>query len=112
MVEERIYIFKLPMEKIIEHGNRIDNYTDEEALMNGELIPISNSQLTGKIRDYYTENGLNTLEVRDAIVNIVVPSASGRQAKNVANDYNELAHSGFYINGRHYVRLCAGSGQL
>lgn len=112
MTEKRMYIFKLPMDKIIERNNKIENYTEEEAIMNGELIPISNSQLTGKIHDYFNENGLERLEVRDAIVNIVVPSASGRKANKVASAYSMLAHSGFDINGRHYVRLCAGSGQL
>lgn len=112
MVEEQIRIYKLPMDKIVEHGNSIDSYTDEQAIMNGELVPISTSQLTGKIHDYYSENGLDGLTVKDAIVNIVVPTASGKNAKKVAEVYGELAHHGFELNGRHYVRLCAGSGQL
>ena len=112
MAKEKICIYKLPVEKIIEQGNRIVNYTEEQAIMNGELVPISSSQLVGKIFDYYNENGLDGLTVRDAIVNIVVPAASGRDAKKVAEAYSELAHSGFDLNGRHYVRLCAGSGQL
>ena len=112
MAGEQTCIYKLPMEKIIEHGNKIDGYTDEQAVMNGELVPISSSQLTGKIYDYYNENGLGGLAVRDAIVNIVVPTASGRNAQKVAEAYNEFAHFGFDLNGRHYVRLCAGSGQL
>ena len=109
---ERIYIYKLPMEKIIGNGNIITKYTDEDANINGELVPISTSQLTGTIDEYYSEHGLSGYTVRDAIINIVVPSASGRQAKKVAEDYNVLAHAGFCVNGRHYVRLCAGSGQL
>ena len=112
MAENRINIFKLPMEKIIEHGGKMEDYTEEQAIMNGELVPISSSQLTGKIYDYYNENGLDGLDIKDAIVNIVVPSASGSKAKKVAAAYSELAHSGFDLNGRHYVRLCAGSGQL
>ena len=79
---DHIHIFKLPMGLIIEHGNRIENYTMEQAI------------------------------ISDAIVNIVVPSASGRNANKVAEEYNKLAHTGFDINRRHYVRLCAGSGQL
>ncbi len=112
MAEEHIHIFKLPMDKIIEHNNKIENYTEEQAVMNGELVPISANQLTGKIYDYYSEMGLDVLRIRDAIVNIVVPSASGSKAKKVAEAYSKLAHSGFDLNGRHYVRLCAGSGQL
>lgn len=112
MVEEQICIYKLPMEKIIAHENHIDGYTDEQAVMNGELVPISTSQLTGKIHDYYSENGLNGLTAKDAIVNIVVPTANGKNAKKAAEAYSELAHHGFDLNGRHYVRLCAGSGQL
>lgn len=112
IVEERIHIFKLPMERIIEHSYKIEHYTDEQAIMNGELVPISASQLTGKIHDYYSENGLNGLTVKDAIVNIVVPTANGKNAKKAAEAYSELAHHGFDLNGRHYVRLCAGSGQL
>lgn len=112
MAEIRIHIFKLPMERIIESGGKIDYYTEEDAILNGEYVPISNSQLTGKIYDYYNENDMHGLDIKDAIVNIVVPSASGRQAKNVASAYNTLAHSGFDFNGKHYVRLCAGSGQL
>lgn len=112
MIEKHLYIFKLPMEKIIEHNNNIENYTKEEAIMNGELVPISNSQLIGKIYDYYKCNGLDDLGVEDAIINVVVPSASGRQVSKVSAEYSVLAHSGFDINGRHYIRLCAGSGQL
>ena len=112
MVEEQICIYKLPMEKIMEHKNHIDGYTDEQAIMNGELVPISSSQLTGKIHDYYSENGLDGLTVKDAIVNIVVPTANGKNAKKAAEAYSELAHHGFDLNGRRYVRLCAGSGQL
>ena len=112
MVEEQICIYKLPMEKIMEHKNHIDGYTDEQAIMNGELVPISSSQLTGKIHDSYSENGLDGLTVKDAIVNIVVPTANGKNAKKAAEAYSELAHHGFDLNGRRYVRLCAGSGQL
>lgn len=112
MVEEQICIYKLPMEKIMEHKNHIDGYTDEQAIMNGELVPISTSQLTGKIYDYYNENGLDGLAVKDAIVNIVVPTANGKNAKKAAEAYSEIAHHGFDLNGRRYVRLCAGSGQL
>jgi len=112
MVEEQICIYKLPMEKIMEHKNHIDGYTDEQAIMNGELVPISSSQLTGKIHDYYSENGLDGLTVKDAIINIVVPTANGKNAKKAEEAYSELAHHGFDLNGRHYIRLCAGSGQL
>ena len=80
MAEKQICIYKLPMEKIMEHKNHIDGYTDERAIMNGELVPISASQLTGKIYDYYSENGLDELTVKDAIVNIVVPTANGKNA--------------------------------
>lgn len=109
---DHIHIFKLPMGLIIERGNRIENYTMEQAIMDGNLVSISNSQLTGKITDFFEENGLLDLDISDAIVNIVVPSASGRNANKVAEEYNKLAHTGFDINRRHYVRLCAGSGQL
>ena len=112
MAEERIFIFKIPMDKIIDHEYNIENYTEQEAIINGELVSISNSQITGKIYDYFTENSLDGMRVRDAIINIVVPSASGKQAKKVAAAYEEFAHSGFNFNHRHYVRLCAGSGQL
>lgn len=112
IAEGRIHIFKLPMERIIERSYKIEHYTDEQAIMNGELVPISASQLTGKIHDYYSENGLNGLTIKDAIVNIVVPTANGKNAKKAAEVYGELAHHGFDLNGRHYVRLCAGSGQL
>jgi len=112
MANEDIRIFKLPMEKIIERNNLIENYTAEQAIMNGELVPILSSQLTGKIQDFYKENSLDGLEVRDAIINIVVPNASGSQTAKVARAYGELARMGFNFNGRHYVRLCAGSGQL
>lgn len=109
---EIVQIYKLPMEKIIGCGKRIENYTEEQAIMDGELVPISCSQLIGKIYDYYSENGLAELTVKDAIVNVVVPTASGRKAKQIADEYREFAHSGFDLNGRHYVRFCAGSGQL
>lgn len=112
MAEDKIRIYKLPMQKIIEHGCKIDNYTKEQAMMDGELVPISTSQLVGKVLDYFDENGLSGLQIMDAIVNIVVPSANGKQADRVAESYRALAHTGFTINGRHYVRLCAGSGQL
>lgn len=112
MREERIYIYKIPMEKIIKSNMVITKYSVEDAVINGELVPISNSQLTGKINDYYKENRIEHLSIKDAIINVVVPSASGRQVSKVASAYNDIAHNGFAFNGRHYIRLCAGSGQL
>lgn len=112
MADSDIRIYKLPMEKIVDHAGSIEDYTVEEAIMNGELVPISGSQLTGKVYDYYNEHGLSGLEVKEAIVNVVVPSASGSHVQKVGRAYSDLAHKGFYINGRHYVRLGAGSGQL
>lgn len=111
MFEENIQIYKLPMEMIIEHGNSV-YLTIEMALLEGWLIPISNNQLVNKIYDYYTENSLEDLGIKDAIVNVVVSNAIGRNAQKVADKYREFAHSGFYLNDRHYIRLCAGSGQL
>ncbi len=112
MADGDIRIYKIPMEKIVDHAGSIEDYTVEEAIMNGELVPISGSQLTGKVYDYYREHGLFGLDVKEAIVNIVVPNASGSNVQKVGRAYSDLAHKGFYINGRHYVRLCAGSGQL
>ena len=93
MREERIYIYKIPMEKIIKSNMIIAKYTVEDAIMNGELVPISNSQLTGKIKDYYKENHIEHFSIKDAIINIVVPSASGRQVSKVASAYNAKAQS-------------------
>lgn len=112
MADRDICIYKLPLEKIVAHNGSIEDYTEEDAIVNGELVPISGSQLTGKVLDYFEENGMTGLGVKDAIVNVVVPNASGSHVQKVGRAYSELAHKGFYLNGRHYVRLCAGSGQL
>lgn len=108
----QIKIYKLPLEKIISGVGKSEKYTLETAIACGELVPISSSQLTHKINDYYREHSIHNGTVRDAIINIVVPSASKSKAASVAASYEKIALSGFDFNKKHYVRFCAGSGQI
>lgn len=85
--------------------------TKRKAVENGELVKIQSNQLTNKILDYFAEFGIpNTkLEMAELIVNIVVPTEAKKSGEK---EYAELAKKGFDLNGKHYVRLYSGSGQI
>lgn len=80
-----------------------------EALEDGMVVQIQSNQLTNKLEDYYSSLGQPMPKMIEMIVNIVVPSDAKKSGEK---EYAELAKKGFSLNGKHYVRLYSGSGQI
>ncbi len=113
---EQYEIYKIPTTKLVEHiGKRIKviplNLTKREALENGEMVKIQSNQLTNKLLDYFMQHNISFfgLDMSEIIVNIVVPTESKKTGEK---EYKAIANQGFILNGKRYVRLYSGSGQI
>lgn len=108
---EQNEIYKIPLSKISESKNKLKDYTDEKAILQGESVKIMDNLVFKKIRDYYEEHEkdekLSVDKLVKDIVNIVVP-----MNKNGENIYSTLAAKGFIINDIKMKRLMSGSGQI
>lgn len=109
-------IYKISTERLIQrNGKRIKvvpfTITKREALEKGEVIKIQSNQLTNKIFDYFKENNIphSKLDLSQIIVNVVVPTDARKRGEK---DYGTIAKQGFIMNGKKYVRLYSGSGQI
>lgn len=102
-------IYKLETTKFFKNKKIIPvglNY--EDAIACGSVVNIQNNQLINIINNYMKEKYLN-LEVKDVIVNIVVPINKKKQGEE---EYKLLATNGFNFNGVDYVRILSGAGQI
>lgn len=113
---EQYEIYKIPTTKLVEHkGKRIKviplTLTKREALENGEMVKIQSNQLTNKLLDYFVQHNIPFfgLDMSEIIVNIVVPTESKKTGEK---EYEAIAKQGFILNGKRYVRLYSGSGQI
>lgn len=109
-------IYKISTDRLIEHnGKKIKvvplTITKREALEKGEVIKIQSNQLTNKIFDYFKENNIphSKLDLSEIIVNVVVPTDARKRGEK---DYGTIAKQGFIMNGKKYMRLYSGSGQI
>lgn len=108
-------IFKIGANRLIQRrDNKICKVvpitlSKREALENGEMVMIQQNQLTNKIFNYFKENNIPYSKLSEIIVNIVVPTDSKKQGEK---DYATIAKQGFILNGKKYVRLFSGSGQI
>ena len=109
-------IYKISVDRLIVHdGKKIEiaplTINEDEALERCELVNIQNNQLTNKIFDYFSEHNIPDakLDLLNIIVNVVVPTGSGKQGEK---EYGTIAKNGFIMNGKKYVRLYSGSGQI
>lgn len=104
-------IYKISMTKLVEAGYELNDFNDEDALLQGEVVKIMDNLVFKKINDYYAgHNGEKRLSVEKMakdIVNVVVPNEKGAE-----KDYVRLATNGFKINGVKMKRLMSGSGQI
>ncbi len=109
-------IYKISTDRLIERdGKKIKvvplTITKREALEKYEVVKIQSNQLTNKIFDYFRENNIpnSKLDLSEIIVNVVVPTDARKQGEK---DYGTIAKQGFVMNGKKYVRLYSGSGQI
>ncbi len=110
-MQEKLYqIYRISSKDIVASYNELSVTYDDAVTGKGkaEIVSVQDNQVFHKIRDYY---GDPTKEMREEIVNVVVPGDSGRARPN-EKAYLELARTGFALNGNRYCRLCAGSGQI
>ena len=109
-------IYKISVERLVEHkGNKINvvplTLTKREALERYEIVKIQSNQLTNKIFDYFAENNIRHygLDLSNVIVNVYVPMESKKKGEK---EYSVVAKRGFTLNGKKFVRLMSGSGQI
>ena len=80
--------------------------TKEEALLNGELIRVQESQMIRVICEYFSGQ---TIDMSHIIVNVHVPT----ELKTIGEKmYLACAEQGIIVNGLHYKRFASGSGQI
>ncbi len=106
-------IYKLSTDRLIHREGKNRKIvpitiTKREALENGEMVNIQSNQLTNRIINYFAENNRRE-DMRDVIVDVVVPTDAKKQGEK---DYAFIAKEGFILNGKKYVRLYSGSGQI
>lgn len=80
--------------------------TKEEALLNGELIRVQESQMIRVICEYFSGQ---TIDMSQIIVNIHVPTELKTTGEKM---YLQCAENGITVNGNHYKRFASGSGQI
>lgn len=108
---QQFEIYKISTEKLIQRdGKKIKvipiTLTKREALEHGELVKIQQNQLTANIQGYFRRQ---SFDMCDVIVNVVVPTDAKKRGEK---EYAAIAKEGFTMNGKHYVRLFSGSGQI
>lgn len=138
-VTQNLYnVFKLPASMLVSQNCNIKSYTISQGLKDGYIVSIGDNlvfqqlrYMHGDYRDYretfsyiqklrsnqhlYKKQGkykeanilgrhiINTLFVSD-IVNVYMDQKK--------SDFNKFRTKGFDLNGKHYVYLCSGSGQI
>jgi hypothetical protein len=107
-------IYKISTDRLVKHEGKIPKIvpitlTEREALERQELVAIQSNQLTNKIFNLLNLQQESSVELLDKIVNVVVPTDAKKQGEK---DYATIAKNGFELNGKKYVRLFSGSGQI
>lgn len=80
----------------------------QDAIANGEVVSIQGNQLINVIKNYMKSSSL-AYEIKDVILNVVVPTEKKRQGEN---QYKELAMNGIKFNDVDFVRILSGAGQI
>lgn len=109
-------IFKISTDRLtVQNGKKVEakplTLTRRVALENGEIVKIQSNQLTNQIFNYFEKNNIpcSGLNMSEILINVYVPPETKQQGERA---YAVLAKNGFTVNGRRYVRLCSGSGQI
>lgn len=109
-------IYKIFTDRLTEHNEKKIKVvpltiSKREALEKCEVVKIQSNQLTNKIFDYFKANNIphSKLDLSEIIVNVVVPTDSKKKGER---EYDTIAKQGFVMNGKKYVRLYSGSGQI
>ena len=80
--------------------------TKEEALQNGELIRVQESQMIRVICEYFSGQ---TIDMSQIMINVHVPTELKTTGEKM---YLACAEQGIIVNGLHYKRFASGSGQI
>jgi len=109
-------VFKVSTERFVKYsGDKIKivplKLSKREALENGEIVKIQSNQLTNKILDHFYNCDVPYagLDFTEIIVNLTVPTDDKKRGEK---EYATLAKTGITLNGKKYVRLFSGSGQI
>lgn len=138
VIQNLYQIFKIPASFLVAHDCKIENYTRREGFKNGNIVSIGDNLVFQQIRylhgDYRTHQEIfnkvkkyrdrqheykkegkykeaqileqlitHTLFVDD-IINVYVDGPK--------KDFEKFSVKGFDFNGKHYIYLCSGAGQI
>lgn len=114
-------IFKLETSRFFEYGKDKKkepkiipvDISIQSAAMGGELVKIAQNQLTNAIFNHIKQNGIGDtgLEFLNIVAALVVPAETTSKKRSI-KEYRILAENGFTLNGKKFVRLMSGAGQI
>lgn len=88
----------------------------ETSALTDEAVDMQLNQVINILDTYFSETNESYRVIKknyaDILISVFVPSDGGLSKKQSENAYRFLALNGFDVNGKHYVRLASGSGQI
>lgn len=103
-------IFKINVNKFADKREKQIKIDDLTASTSGELVTIQENQLTNLLHSYFAAKSEEMPPMQELLVNVFV--SQDAKGKTGERNYKELATNGFRLNGKRYVRLCSGAGQI
>ena len=138
VVQNLYQVFKIPASFLVKNDCKIENYTIQQGLKDGNVVSIGDNIIFQQLRYIH-----NDFRQHTTLFNYVQKLRSNERAykkqgkykeahilnryitnilfvKDIVNiildqkktDFNKFRTKGFYLNGVHYVYLCSGSGQI
>lgn len=138
VVQNLYQIFKIPASFLVANDCKIENYTINQGIKDGNIVSIGDNIIFQQLRYIHGDFRKHT-----SLFNYVQKLRSNEHAykkqgkykeahilnryitdilfvKDIVNiildkkksDFNKFRTKGFYLNGIHYVYLCSGSGQI
>lgn len=138
VVQNLYQIFKLPASFIVANNCKIENYTRKEGFKNDNIVSIGDNLVFQQIRylhgDYRTHQEIfnkilkyrnrqheykkeNKYQEAQILERMIVHTLFVDDIVNVyidgpKSDFNKFRTKGFDLNGKHYIYLCSGAGQI
>lgn len=138
VVQNLYQVFKLPASFLVENDCKIDSYSIDQGVKDGNVVSIGDNIIFQQLRYIHGDFRKHT-----SLFNYIQKLRSNEHAykrqgkykeahilnkhitnvlfvKDIVNvildkkksDFNKFRTKGFYLNGIHYVYLCSGSGQI
>ena len=138
VVQNLYQIFKIPASKIVKNNLNIEQYTQRQGYLDGNIVSIGDNIIFQQIRylhgdhrdhkelfayvqklrssmHYYKKQGQYTeARILNSKINQVlfVPDIVNVFVDGAKSDFHKFRTKGFDFNGSHYLYLCSGAGQI